>query len=451
MAWAFSGVYCFRCFAQAIEDRPHADPRAVGQLDVVAARQSRSQLAQRQRAPAAAVLLAARHQGEAVGRFVPEVELAVAAVLLQVRLPQEAVVVGAHQDRQIGLLAHVLAVVQLVRDDHLRGRQAQRRIGLGLRVDPQIRVNAGGVVVRGDDHQLGAAVARLVHVVDLGDARIGGVADPDDDVVRAEPVGGGSLAVVHAPGLDRAHGHVADTRPRVEDRGAHRLGEADLTGGLRPIAGVGGAVVVDHRLGPLLDGRIDDRVGDLAQRFVPADALPLARAALADALQGVGDARRRHLEVAVAGALLAAARIRVGNVLARAPVDGVLLLAPADAVLHEDVPRTGGNAVGPGVGSLGDAIPGPALAVDVGEVVVGDGCDLDALGQRRTDPFVRVAPAAAELMQAEGQAGRPRARSDEEAAPGEGASRSVLHAASTSTRVSRSLWPGWRHNSIGRR
>jgi hypothetical protein len=270
--------------------------------------------------------------------LVPHVELAVVAALSQVRLAQEAPVVLPDQDGEVRLLAHVLHVVARLRDDDLRGREPQRGVALGLDVDPQVRVYGGRVVVRRNHHQLGAAVARFVHEVDLGDAGVGGVPHPDHDVVGAEPVVGGSLAVVHAPGLDRPHGHVPDPGPGVEYGGTDRVGETDLSGRLRAVAGVGGAVVVDDRLGALVDGGVDQLVRDLVQGLVPGDALPLAAAPRPDPLERMHHPGGGHLQVRVAGALLAAAGISIGYVRPRRLVDGGLLFAPRDPVLDEHIP-----------------------------------------------------------------------------------------------------------------
>ena len=105
--------------------------------------------------------------------------------------------------------------------------------------------------------------------------------------------------------------------------------------------------------------------GDLIQRLVPGDALELALAALADALQRMGDPVRRIVAMAPAGSLLAAHRIHVGNArLDRGEAAG-LLLAHDAAVLHVDPPRAAARVAVDGMASPRHRVPGPALAVGV--------------------------------------------------------------------------------------
>ena len=66
---------------------------------------------------------------------------------MQIGFAHEAVRVGAHEQRQIGLLGDVGGVVQLLGDDHLRGAERQRRVGARARVQPQIGVDGAVVQV----------------------------------------------------------------------------------------------------------------------------------------------------------------------------------------------------------------------------------------------------------------------------------------------------------------
>src|SRR3972149_92045 len=94
-------------------------------------------------------------------------------------------------------------------------------------------------------------------------------------------------------------------------------------GGAARRGGRGGAA-----LGPVLNADVDDLVCDLGERLVPRDALPLAGSSFANAPQRVLDARGVVHQVAVADALLAAARVEVGYRLVGLGVHGVLLLPP---------------------------------------------------------------------------------------------------------------------------
>ncbi len=100
--------------AQPFEDGAHLDFRTPRQLHFVVSRRGRAQGSERERTPSVAVALAARHRGDAARRLVPEIEEVVAAAGLEVRFAQEALVVLAHQDREIGLLADVLRVVEIL-------------------------------------------------------------------------------------------------------------------------------------------------------------------------------------------------------------------------------------------------------------------------------------------------------------------------------------------------
>src|ERR1019366_3794202 len=98
----------------------------------------------------------------------------------------------------------------------------------------------------------------------------------------------------------------------------------------------------------------------------PRDALPLARAAFADALERVFHARRVVHAGAVAGALLTAARIEVGGIGADRRVVSGLLLAPHQAILDEHIPRAVGLI--PAIHEVRAAyhfVPGPFAPVDV--------------------------------------------------------------------------------------
>ncbi len=115
-----------------------------------------------------------------------------------------------------------------------------------------------------------------------------------------------------------------------------------------------------------------EAVGDLRRRLLPADALPLALAARALALQRVQHALLAVHVLRLAQPLLAAARAVVGRVVARAPVLALLLLAPDDAVLDVDVEGAVTGAVD-AAAAAHDAVPGPLLPHQVFPAAVGPG------------------------------------------------------------------------------
>ncbi len=105
-------------------------------------------------------------------------------------------------------------------------------------------------------------------------------------------------------------------------------------------------------------------VGDLGQRLVPANPLPLTLAALARATERVEHALVGVDVVRVTGPFLAPARVRVGEALVERRVVAGLFLAPDLAVLDVDVPRARAGAVD-AVGRAGDGVPVPLVAVEV--------------------------------------------------------------------------------------
>jgi hypothetical protein len=166
-----------------------------------------------------------------------------------------------------------------------------------------------------------------------------------------------------------AYGEVADLGHRVGDGCADLPEEAERGGRVRAEVDVGSEL--EHRALAAPPGEsVDERLGQLAERLVPRDALPAAAAARAGAAKRVQQARRAEHEVAARGALLAAARVPVGDGRVRGDVGRRLLLAPDEPVLHVQVPRAGGDAVDVRVGAARDALPRPALAPEVAPVAV---------------------------------------------------------------------------------
>jgi hypothetical protein len=164
---------------------------------------------------------------------------------------------------------------------------------------------------------------------------------------------------------------IADLRVRLEHGGVEYR---DGPGQPEAVASVGDGAshVPDQGSRPVSQHGIDARVGDLAEALLPGDAHPPARAPGSDALQGMEQTRRVVHAFAVAGALLAAARIEVGHQGIRLRVVGDLLLAPDDSVLHVDVP--GAAALIGAVHVVGAArhpVPDPTLPVEILPVAIG--------------------------------------------------------------------------------
>ena len=115
-------------------------------------------------------------------------------------------------------------------------------------------------------------------------------------------------------------------------------------------------------------------------------------------------ARRIVHAFAEAGALLATARVEVGNLGANLRIVGRLLLAPYHPVLDVDVPAAVGlvPAVHP-VAAANDRVPGPLLAVDVAPVAVGN----RAGGTRRYGRIASRSSDRAEPAQIEGETESP--------------------------------------------
>jgi hypothetical protein len=301
-----------------------------------------------------------------------QIEEIVLSTLAQVGLAQVTTGVFANEERQVRLFAHGFVVVQPFLENHVCSRQSERRVRLVPHGNPEIGVDRARGEIRRDHHDLGPAVARLVDEVDVGNARVRGVCDPEHDVVGEEPVVRRAVGVVHTLGLHQAVGHVAHAGPGIQQRGPHGDVPAQLGRRVGSVVAVRGAVVVDDGLGAGLERGVDTRVCDLVVGLLPADPLPLALAALAHALHRVEDARLAQVQIAVTRPFLAAPRVEVGYPLARGRIDRVLLFAPDDAVLHEEIERAGGETVGAVVASLGHPVPLPLRAIDVGPVAVRD-------------------------------------------------------------------------------
>ena len=190
----------------------------------------------------------------------------------------------AHQQPEVGLLAHEGLVHQPLVDDHAAHRQRES----GVRADPDrhevAAVDRRGAVVGCDGDDVAAVVAGLGEEVVPRDGAVGRVVGPDQQQLGVKPV------VVAVRRVEASEGDV-EARVEVVDLGL------DVGGGDAETVEDGAGQ--DHRLRAALARRADahDRlgarlldgvqhgVGDLGQRLVPGDALELALAALARAPQ----------------------------------------------------------------------------------------------------------------------------------------------------------------------
>ena len=234
-------------------------------------------------------LLHALHHGHGlVGGRVPHEVVALVVA-------QEHAVVIAHEERRHGVLQEEVLLVPAVLHDEVGHSERERRVTAGLDRDELVRKAGGAVEEQADVDDLGAVAARLNQV--LGDALLvlDGVCAPHDDEVGAVEVGrvGGHVlvevahvveggvegAVVKAVALDRVGG----TPQAHEARGQH--GTQALRGRHR-----GHHVPHGQRLRAVLVAQLKELGGYLVERLIPADLLPLALAALANALKRVQQA-----------------------------------------------------------------------------------------------------------------------------------------------------------------
>ncbi len=379
---------------QADEDRLHLHRRQVLEQHRVAALQGRIDTRGGQRAP--------RRRGQRPRQRVPPVELVLPLPLHHVAAAQETTVVLAHQQREIGLLLHELLLVEARVDDHLAHRQGQRRVGADPHRQVVVGVDRRGAVVRRHRHHLAAVVTGLGQVVVPLDVGVDRVGVPDQRQIGQEPVVHGGDGVVEPPGQVPAGAEVLELRIAVGGRRPEHVGE--LTG--RKGTHLGCQQREDRFRAVVLDG-IEDGVGDVGERLVPGDLLELALAALADPLEGLGDAVRRVVAVAPAGPLLAAHRVHVRDPGLDRGVDARLLLADDLPVLGVDAEGTATRVAVHLVTTPGHGVPGPPAAIPIGPSAAdsrhldspvrdGESSRACASARRRADPprprLIRVAP-----------------------------------------------------------
>jgi hypothetical protein len=99
-----------------------------------------------------------------------------------------------HQERKVGELPYIvgeerrLAVDEELLEDHVPHRESERAVGAGVRVQPLVGELGVVRVVRGDDHDLLAAVAGLGHPVRVGGAGHRDVRAPHHQIRGVPPV-----------------------------------------------------------------------------------------------------------------------------------------------------------------------------------------------------------------------------------------------------------------------
>ena len=206
-------------------------------------------------------------------------------------------------------------VVELLLDHHVD--EAQRERAVRPRPHGEVEVGARGGLrdARVDHDQLGALRLAVLEPLPGGRRRLGRVRAPDHDALADARVG---RLVDRVPAVDGGLGdELADAAvPALTDevRGAEVAGEAPARPVARPLVR---AAERRDRLGAVARADLAELGGDLVERLLPGDPLPLVLAAGADALQRVVEAVGVIVQLDAGGALDAELALR----------DGVLLVA----------------------------------------------------------------------------------------------------------------------------
>ena len=340
---------------QAREDGLHLDGASIGEQHAVDALERRVDAGRGQRA--------ARSGCEHVRPRVPPEELVVAVPHGDFAAAQKPAGVGAHQQRQIGLLLHEELLMEPRVDDHLAHRERERGVGADADRLVIVGVDCGGREVGRDGDDLAAVVPRLGEVVVHRDVGVDGVRMPDQGQLGEEPVVHRRDRIEDAPGQVEAGAEVVELGAAVGDHGAQRVREDARR--RRPHLG---RHRDDDRLRPLLLDGVEHRVGDLGERHVPRDRLELALAALAHAPERPRDAIGSVEQLRPARALLATHRVHVGDARLDLRQRAGLLLARDLAVLHVGVKRAAGGVAVDVVAAPRDAVPLPLASIRLGPV-----------------------------------------------------------------------------------
>jgi hypothetical protein len=223
--------------------------------------------------------------------------------------------------RAVGVLLQIGPVGEAIAKQHVHDGAGQRPVGAGADDEPDVGLLDGGGLIDVDHGQPGAALLAgpgdVGHDVDLGVDRVGA---PDD-----HEVGFRHLARV---GAHQLAGAGDEARPGGGDAdGVVHVGIA--LGMAQPVQPVAhdephgaGVVVRPHGFRPMARFRLEQVPGDLVQRVVPRQALPLARALGPLALQRVEQAVGVVQALGIARHLLADDAGGVAVVGAAHPADG---------------------------------------------------------------------------------------------------------------------------------
>jgi hypothetical protein len=160
--------------------------------------------------------------------------------------------------------------------------ERERRITARLYRDPEVGVDCGGIVLRPDEDDLRALVARLREEVHIRNLRVERIATPDQDQVREEEVIARAIEGDLPEGLGESAAAIADLGIHVEARGVEQQGHG-LLSDRHHTHGIERPQVEDDAVAPFARDRVEHRSADLPQGLLPADPLPAARASLTHA------------------------------------------------------------------------------------------------------------------------------------------------------------------------
>ncbi len=201
---------------------------------------------------------------------------------------------GVHEERGDGVLDEEVGLVQVVFDDVTGHGQGKRGVRTGLHGYELVGVTGGGVEEQADIDDLRAVALGLDHV--LGEAMLvlDRVGAPHDHVIGRVDVT--RVGVIVAVGVAQVIVG-GEQRAIVQTVCLHREGRAiqtakagvQHTGKTHGRRIARGQVPERERLRTVLLTLLGQLLGDLVECLIPADLLPLALAALADALERCGE------------------------------------------------------------------------------------------------------------------------------------------------------------------
>ena len=214
-------------------------------------------------------------------------------------VPHEVVALGVTQVllgvlvdeiRRAALRDELVGCLAVVGDNPVHHAQGQCGVGLRVDGDPLVCHGGSGALARVDDDDLAAGLFGGHVVAQLGGVGVGDVAAPHDEQLRVEVVTRVVRAAAGAEAHGHAHGGAAVTHDAfdVPRRGtdAGGIASGSLPAHLAQIT----CERVERGLRGVLGDDGVELLGDEVHGLVPANALELARAALADALHRPHDA-----------------------------------------------------------------------------------------------------------------------------------------------------------------